>query len=715
MDRLRSSAAFLCGVLCVAGLLSGIVVTYTARTLFDPSLFSQRAAASLAEPEVARVVASEITDQIIAARRDLTAYRPILLGTVEYVVSSAPFRALVRRAAKRSHATLISHTGEELSLSVVDVGVIVRNALAMYPEIASKLPEKAKVVLASTEEWPNGKLLVRVLRMGDRLRSRALILLGIGFGAGVGGVWLAHRRDRYLLRVGLGLAVSALLVGSFARFGGDWMALLAKTPMGADLTRGLWPAFVGPLVIRMVILAAIGLVIVAGVTSFLAKIDLCAIGRFIVTRIDDRPERTALRILRAMLFIAVGTLIALRPTQSLEILMVILGGIIFFVGVQELFSFIARGLPEARAALEEKVEERRSTWPRVAVIGGLVVLLAAVGGYWLSRDDDVLAVTPAAEAITACNGHAELCDRRLNEVSFAATHNSMAAADIATWMFPNQEKGIPAQLEDGIRGFLIDVHNGVPVGDRIKTLLEDEAKAMEKYTEALGVEGVTAAMRIRERLIGSEETGPVDVYVGHGFCELGAERLVDVLGKMHEFLVANPGEVVILIIQDEGVAPADIQRCFAASGLEELVYRGAVAKPWPTLREMVESDQRVLVFAENNAEGVPWYHLVWDVFQETPYRFLTPEEFSSKPGRGGKAGSLLLMNHWIETTPAPKPSNAAIVNSYDFLLKRARDVRRVRGMIPNVIAVDFYATGDVVRVVDTMNGVETPSGTEATP
>ncbi|HWO15033.1 MAG TPA: lipase maturation factor family protein, partial [Polyangiaceae bacterium] len=40
------------------------------------------------------------------------------------------------------------------------------------------------------------------------------------------------------------------------------------------------------------------------------------------------------------------------------------------------------------------------------------------------------------------------------------------------------------------------------------------------------------------------------------------------------------------------------------------------------------------------------------------------------------------MNHWIETTPAPKPSNAAIVNAYDFLLKRARLVRRVRGEEP---------------------------------
>jgi hypothetical protein len=152
------------------------------------------------------------------------------------------------------------------------------------------------------------------------------------------------------------------------------------------------------------------------------------------------------------------------------------------------------------------------------------------------------------------------------------------------------------------------------------------------------------------------------------------------------------------------VAPADVQKCFAESGLESFVYRGGVQPPWPTLREMIQSDQRVLVFAENQAEGVAWYHRLFDVFQETPYRFLDPSEFSNAPGRGGKQGSLLLMNHWIETAPAPRPSNAEIVNAYDFLLKRAKNCRRERGMLPNLIAVDFYHTGDLIDVVDAMNG-----------
>ena len=53
------------------------------------------------------------------------------------------------------------------------------------------------------------------------------------------------------------------------------------------------------------------------------------------------------------------------------------------------------------------------------------------------------------------------------------------------------------------------------------------------------------------------------------------------------------------------------------------------------------------------------------------------------------------------------PSNAAIVNSYDFLLKRAKTCERERNHLPNIIAVDFYRTGDLLRVVDTLNGVGT--------
>ncbi len=54
----------------------------------------------------------------------------------------------------------------------------------------------------------------------------------------------------------------------------------------------------------------------------------------------------------------------------------------------------------------------------------------------------------------------------------------------------------------------------------------------------------------------------------------------------------------------------------------------------------------------------------------------------------------------------PKPTNAAIVNAYDFLLGRARQCQQERAHLPNVVAVDFYRTGDLFRVVRTLNGLD---------
>jgi hypothetical protein len=64
---------------------------------------------------------------------------------------------------------------------------------------------------------------------------------------------------------------------------------------------------------------------------------------------------------------------------------------------------------------------------------------------------------------------------------------------------------------------------------------------------------------------------------------------------------------------------------------------------------------------------------------------------------------LFQINNWIDTTPAPKPSNAAVVNAHDALLARARRCEEERGLTPTILAVDFYRTGDVVGVARALN------------
>ena len=265
--------------------------------------------------------------------------------------------------------------------------------------------------------------------------------------------------------------------------------------------------------------------------------------------------------------------------------------------------------------------------------------------------------------------------------------------------------GIVTSLEDGVRALLIDVQYGIHTGGRVKTDLDHELGSREQIEKAVGPEGTAAAMRIRDRLVGGKDASR-GTYFCHGFCELGAYEVAPALRGVRQFLVQHPGEVLILILEDY-VTAADLERAFAESGLVDFVYSGATAR-WPTLLDLIARNQRVIVFTESGRPGAPWLLPAFESFQETPYTFHAPAEMSCRANRGGNAGSLFLLNHWIETTPTPRPSNAAVVNAYDFLVARAKRCQRERRHLPNVIAVDFYGTGDLLRVARTLNGIDAP-------
>jgi hypothetical protein len=142
------------------------------------------------------------------------------------------------------------------------------------------------------------------------------------------------------------------------------------------------------------------------------------------------------------------------------------------------------------------------------------------------------------------------------------------------------------------------------------------------------------------------------------------------------------------------------------------VYTGPAGPPWPVLRDLIARNERVVVLVENDPGDVPWLHAAYDVTEETPYHVGSADEFSCRPNRGGTGKSFFLMNHWIDTTPAPRPSNAAVVNQRGFLLARARQCEAERGRRPSILAVDFARTGDVTGAVAVLNGVA-PAGAGA--
>jgi hypothetical protein len=340
------------------------------------------------------------------------------------------------------------------------------------------------------------------------------------------------------------------------------------------------------------------------------------------------------------------------------------------------------------------------------LVGGAVAVFAGSG-----------AATTDAPRAGPCNGHAALCGRPLTEVALPATHNSMSAP-LPGWYAALVDGPIAQQLQDGIRGLLIDSHyadllpNGRLRTDATRIELIDRAKQ-----DGVSEQAIAAALRLRDRA-GFSGEGKRGMYLCHTFCELGGTEVGPVLDDLHDFLAANPGEVVVVVNQDY-VKPEDWVRAVRDAGLERYAFTAPASGPWPTLRQMIDSGHRLLMLAENEGGAAPWYQRAYDeILQETPFSFPSAAPLldtanldrTCVPNRGPATAPLFLVNHWVTTDPLPRPSDADAVNAYRPLMARLRTCERSRDHIPNLVAVNFPRHGDLYRAVDTLNGVRTGEG-----
>jgi len=272
-----------------------------------------------------------------------------------------------------------------------------------------------------------------------------------------------------------------------------------------------------------------------------------------------------------------------------------------------------------------------------------------------------------AGAATVCNGFVELCDRPYNEVAYAETHNSFATIEDDYITFnANQSFMVTRQLEDGIRALSLDIYlwNGV----------------------------VTLCH------------GGVDL------CPLANKPLAEELENVKAFLDANPEEVVTIHFQD-AVSASDKAEVFeevglydpSASGTDYLYAHGGGV--WPTLGEMIDSGERLVVFA-GSTSGYDWLHETWDWMFRTDYRAASLDEFSCDLDRGNPSNDLFRLPHFVTTSLGASRLLAAQANAESLFQGHVDECSAIYGRTPNFLRVDYYEVGDLFAVLETVNGTE---------
>lgn len=262
----------------------------------------------------------------------------------------------------------------------------------------------------------------------------------------------------------------------------------------------------------------------------------------------------------------------------------------------------------------------------------------------------------------ACNGHAELCGRRYDEVAFAGTHGAYTTIEEG-FFAPNQTHAIARQLEDGVRVLHLEVH---------------------------WFEG--------------------DAWTCHALCQIGKARLAEQLGSVARFVAAHPTEIVTLLLErsDKQITADRIGAAFEESGLDAAMHRQTEGQPWPTLRELITRGEQVIALLDDTSGSTyDWLLPRWKWTWETPWDNQTPADFGRcDADRGTQGNALYVVDTYREDELVPTAAAAATVNFDPFLLSRLLSCKNETGALPNFAMVNFYEVGDLFRTVDVLNGLE---------
>lgn len=699
MKRWSTVCTAIGAVLLFFGVFAGLVN----HNVLDGRNFARNVDQVRQDPAVAHEVGELIAQQTIKANPDLTVLRPAIESLSISLAGSGTLSPVVQHSAAVLHQSISGKRSGDVALRLLDVGTVLSGVLpSVSPQAAEHIPPDLSVTLAQVSDHSMTGRAIDLIRLTGLL-SWLLPLLAILFFAA--GIAIAPDRQRSATRVGWGIALCGGVIGLVTFVGSVIVSLLDDGSLGGALVTAAWHQVAGQLWWTTALITFVGLLLVAFTSARLPDADLGALAtsawRAVVRR-PDSPKRIAVR---GAALVVVGAGMLFRPDLTFAVIAGIVGIVVLVTGLAELA--FAAGIRPRPAAEPDETPARRRMATRVALAFSALVVAALVLVAALPAGGS--ATTPApgkAAAKDACNGHVQLCDRRYDQVSFPAAHNAMSAADEPGWYIAEQSTGIIGSLNAGVRVLLIDTYYGQhsKKPGLVITAPQSRAAAIAAAKQDYGPGVVASAERLRDSVT-SAPVGPVREYMCHGLCELGSTQWEPVMAQVRSWMAAHPREVVTFFIEDT-VSPADTAKVFREAGLLPYVYTPQAGKPWPTLGQMVSANKRLVVLMERRGGGseFPWLLQGFDWVQDTPYTNPTVASLSCRLNRGTKSDDLFMLNYWLAGFDT-MVTDARKINRYDVLWPYAAKCRQERGHLPNFVAVNYASEGDLLKVVNQLNGV----------
>jgi uncharacterized membrane protein HdeD (DUF308 family) len=685
--------AILFFVASVAGFLNANIV--------NGQRFAEHVNSMRQDPALASAIGTQLAAVVVDADPDLVAIQPAIEGGAATLVASTAFNGIFTSAVASFHSALTEEGSESAVLTIADLGSSAVSLLeAIAPDLAQNVPTDLDVTLAQIggQDGPAAS----IIPWFQAVTALALLLPVLAIAAWVLAVMFAPDRRLAILRIGWALIAVAATLGAALAIAWVVSRLVALEPLPTAVLESAADVFGRALASRVLVTAVVGGLIVVAASAMLPQVKvherLTAIGRQIV----QRPQSQGWALVRGLALIAVGVAFVVVPSVAVAVVAVLVGLAVFLFGVAEL-DLVAERAREQQVAPESAGGWR---WAWVFPVGaavlavGLLALVLVPAA--VPQDVPVAAVVDDPDA---CNGFPQLCDRRFDEVAFPASHNSMSAADQQGWYLAEQPTTMVNSLDDGIRVFLIDTWYGQATASGVVTAQRSLARAQSDFTDGRATDLTPAMKRSIDRLRGEKKLGPEQVYMCHTLCELGGTALEPQLEGLKDWMDRHPREVVTVFIQD-ATTPVDTAAVFEEAGLADMAYVHEPGTPWPTLREMIDSGKRLLVLMENEGGGsqYPYLHQGFDLVQDTGYTYASVDDFDCTLNRGTADSDLFMVNHWLSSFTA-LVSNAQKANAAEVLGERVRECQQERGQIPNFVAVNWYDQGELLPVVNELNGV----------